>query len=86
MKGLFCNSIYYLSPFIQSFIQKYFYRCQWKGYGLEFYEKGPSYTIDVYYQLPINKSGLGYKGNNKDHSIMEVVDLELESLDYEDLN
>jgi len=30
----FCNSLHYLSPYMQSFFQRYFDSCHWKGYGL----------------------------------------------------
>lgn len=67
------------------FIQKYFRRCQWKGHSLGCYEQVPWYTIDIYYQLPIEKIGLGYKEKKKSQSTMEIVDLEPEVLGYEDL-
>ena len=30
-EGVFCYSLEYLSPYVRSFFQRYFDRCQWKG-------------------------------------------------------
>lgn len=83
-EGVFCNTLDYLSPFVQSFVQKYFLRCHWKGYDHGCYEQGPRYMIDIYYQLLIDKIGLGYK-EKKNQYLVEIVDIELETLDYEEL-
>ena len=34
----FCNSLDYLSPYVRSFVEWYFIKYQWKGYGLRWYE------------------------------------------------
>lgn len=49
-EGSFCNLLEYLSPYVRSFIQRYFNRCQWKGWGLGQYKQGPRYKIKIYYQ------------------------------------
>jgi len=42
------------------------------------------YIIDIYYQLPIDKIGLGYKGKSKKELGYKIIDLEQKMLEFED--
>lgn len=84
-EGTFCGSLEYLSPNIRTFVQRYFYRCHWKGKGLRWYEQGPRYTFDIHYQLPNGKTGLGSKNRNQGVSNFKITELESKSTMYENL-
>ena len=82
-KETFCNTLDYFSPYVWSFVQWYFDKCHWKGHGLGWYEQGPRHVIDIYYQMPIDKTWLGYKRKMKYNSNKHMIELQPENLTYE---
>jgi len=69
---------------VQSFVQQYFNNYHWKGYGLGQYEQGPQHVINIHYQIPTNKIGLGYKSKIEYNSNKSMLELQLENLTYDE--
>ena len=76
----FNNDMKYLSPCSRIFFLNYFNKFNWQGWGLGKYEQGPWEIIEVQYQDPTDKRGLGYQNGCKNPA--KVGDLEEENLDY----
>ena len=79
-EGEFNNDMKYLSPCSRTFVLNYFSKCNWQGWGLGWYEQGPREIIELQYQDPTNKRGLGYR--NKCKNLVKSKNVEEEASDY----